>query len=189
MLLILQMPCWLVLMSRRMKYTAFISILLLLSGCTSSEKALHITTIEARPKGIAKEKQRINTYNETTQRLVPTIQVLSKRGNSLQLSIRGNVSSSGLHSNKIRKIRLEKGKLEDGRITLKFVVDINKIAGKESASIRGYNYEQNISYKIPKGTRYAQLQLYENYAGNRITEHPTLVFEKTLKFTEGMYTK
>lgn len=164
-------------MIKRMKNTAIITILCMLFGCTSHKKSLHITVIDGKPKRIIKEKQHYNTYNENIERLIPSIEIISKNKNNLKLSIQGNISSSGLSINKVKRIYFKESKLEQETITLKYIVEIQRIAGKENVSIRGYNYEQQMIYKIPKGTKHIKLELYEDYVGNRFKENSKLVFE------------
>ncbi|WP_333864042.1 hypothetical protein [Sphingobacterium sp.] len=173
-----------------MRNTIIVTVLWMLSGCISHENSLHITVIEGTPKRIVKEnemqqKQYYNTYSDNAERLIPTIRILSKEHNSLKLSIQGNISSAGLSINKVRKLRLEEGTLEENRITLKYIVEIEKIPGKESANIRGYNYGQTVNYSLSKGVKYVKVQLYENYTGSHLAERQTLVFEETFNITES----
>ncbi len=173
-----------------MRNTIIVTILWMLSGCVSHENSLHITVIEGSPKRIVKEnemhqKQHYNTYNDNAERLIPAIKILSKEHNSLKLSIQGNISSAGLSINKVKKVRLEEGKLVENRITLKYIVEIEKIPGKESANIRGYNYEQAVNYNLSKGVQYVKVQLYENYTESHFAERQTLVFEETFNITES----
>lgn len=174
-----------------MRNMIIVTILWMLSGCISHENSLHITVIEGIPKRIVKknelhQKQHYNTYSDNAERLIPAIRVLSKEHNRLKLRIQGNISSAGLSINKVRKVRLEEGESGENRITLKYIVEIEKIPGKESAKIRGFNYEQAVNYDLSKGVQYVKVRLYENYTGSHFAERHTLVFEETFKITESI---
>jgi len=63
--------------------------------------------------------------------LTPAITLLSTDLNRLKFHIESNISSAGLNINKVRKIRFEEGKVNGESITLKYIVEIQKIAGKK----------------------------------------------------------
>lgn len=172
--------------AREMRNIVLASVFLTLVSCKTQDQKLQISPIYAEPKKLITASSEdgkeylITSLTEVTQRLQPLIAIVSQNKEKLKLHIQGNISSAGLSIQKIRKIRFEETKSEEDSITLKYMVEIKKIPGKESANIRGYNYEQEMNYEIPKGIKYVKLELYEDYAGNRVTEHPKLVFEKLL---------
>lgn len=169
---------------REMRNIVLASVFLTLNSCKTQDQKLQISPIYAEPKKLINASSEdgkeylITSLTEVTQRLQALIAIVSQNKEKLKLHIQGNISSAGLSIQKVRKIRFEETKLEDNSISLKYMVEIKKIPGKESANIRGYNYEQEMNYEIPKGVKYIKLELYEDYIGNHVTEHPKLVFEK-----------
>lgn len=120
------------------------------------------------PKGLQekfRETGATHTYTtnkEVTERLKPVIFMLSKNAETLQFRIQGNISSGGHTINKLRKLRLEKGKQNGNTITLKYYIEIKKISGKESVYVLGYNYTKDETYKIPNDVKVIRIELYED---------------------------
>ena len=159
-------------MLKRMRNRTILAIIWVLAGygCVSPEKSLYVTKIEAKPKRINQEtemcQKQYHSYNDYTERLDPVIKIVSKEQNRLKIRIEGNISSAGLSMNRMRRIRLEEGKWQGDCITLKYMAEIKKIPGKEIAGIHGYNYTQELSYKLPKGIKHVKLELYESHLWN-----------------------
>ncbi|MFD2556069.1 hypothetical protein ACFSQW_16875 [Sphingobacterium tabacisoli] len=166
------------------------SVFIMLASCKIQDQKLQISPIYAKPKKLIKSSSEdgkahlATSLQEVTERLQPLIATVSPENGKLELSIQGNISSAGLSVKKVRKIRFEETELEENFITLRYIVEIRKTPGKESADVRGYNYTQGIRYQVPKGTKQVKLELYENHVGDRFVKSPILVFEKTLNYIE-----
>ncbi|WP_185145652.1 hypothetical protein [Empedobacter tilapiae] len=58
---------------------------------------------------------------------------------------------------------------------MKFYVEIVNIAGKEGATIKGYNYSKEENYNIPKDVKVINIELYEDRLSQRTgSKHPKL---------------
>ena len=90
------------------------------------------------------------------------ILIQSQSGNELIFLLQGNIASGGLSINKIKKIRFEKAEQIGDSITLKYYVEIVNLAGKEAATVEGYNYSKEELYTIPKDVKAIKIELYEN---------------------------
>lgn len=141
--------------------------MLLLGGKTQAQKP-KVTTIYAAAQRLTREVPETGriysstSLREVTARLEPEILMLSKNEGILQFRIQGNIRSSGHQVRHIRGIRYEKGEQGATEVTLKYYVEIKNKPGKEGALIKGYNYTQDISYRIPKGVKRVKIELYDD---------------------------
>ena len=101
-------------------------------------------------------------YVTQTERMEHAILIQSQSGNELIFLLQGNIASGGLSINKIKKIRFEKAEQIGDSITLKYYVEIVNLAGKEAATVEGYNYSKEELYTIPKDVKAIKIELYEN---------------------------
>lgn len=158
---------------------AYILILLPLFSCHAQRK-LKIETILAKTVRVSSQDPATGRiYNTNTRaplipRLDPRIVLESNSGNKLIFQLQGNVSSGGRSINKVQKIRSEKPERIEQTITLKYFVEIKNIPGKEGANVLGYNYNKEVTYKIPDGVKRIQVELYENRLNSGSTKHPKL---------------
>ncbi|MGV0924572.1 hypothetical protein [Empedobacter tilapiae] len=158
----------------------YLLILFPLLNC-SGQSNLKIETIITKPTRITSQDLETgktferSTYIPITKRLEPTILIQDKSENNLTFLLQGNINSAGLSINKIKKIRFEKSELIDETITLKYFAEIEYIAGKEGANVQGYNYTKQEMYKIPRGIKKINIELYEDRIIQRAgSKHPKL---------------
>lgn len=104
-----------------------------------------------------------NTYIPITPRLEPEILLKKNHKHKLTFSLQGSISSGGHAINRVNKIRFEKGEQAADTLTLKYFVEIKRVPGKEDANVRGYNYTQQESYKVPKDVKVIHIELYEDH--------------------------
>lgn len=134
----------------------------------SAQRKLNIETILAEPSRITQEDPETGkiiqrtTLSVVTNVLEPIIKLQSKANDKLTFLLQGNISSSGHSINKVRRIRLEKAQQEGNCVRLKYYVEIKHIPGKEGANVRGYNYSQQETYKIPEGVQSVYVEMYED---------------------------
>lgn len=102
-----------------------------------------------------------------TKRLEPQVIILSQDKQNMSYELQGHISSAGLSINRVKNIRVEK-EINKTQLTLKHIVDIKGIAGKEGAMIIGYNYKKEEELKIPEGIQVIKIELYEE----RSNQHP-----------------
>ena len=159
-----------------------------LFGCKSNVQKLQISTIYAEPKRVTREvpetsaTHTFTTQKEATERLNPLVFLLSKNTETLRFGIQGNISSGGHTVNKIRKIRFEKGEQNGNSITLRYYTEIEKIPGKESANVLGYNYAKEETYIIPHDIKIIRIELYENRINDTSDKSPKLIAQQTFNF-------
>lgn len=171
-----------------MKYFIILTSFLTLSGCNTNSQKMQITAIYAKPKRVTREvpetgaTHTYTTNKEVTERLKPVIFMLSKNAETLQFRIQGNISSGGHTINKLRKLRLEKGKQNGNTITLKYYIEIKKISGKESVYVLGYNYTKDETYKIPNDVKVIRIELYEDQINHTSGTIPKLIAQQTFSF-------
>jgi len=111
--------------------------------------------------------------------------MISKKENLLKFGLQGNISSSGHYINRIRKIRIEE-EFTGNTFRLKYIVEIKRIAGKENANIRGYNYTKDETYKIPTGAKIISIELYEDFVNKSSDAKPRLTAQQTFNFFAHM---
>ncbi len=134
----------------------------------SAQRKLNIETILAEPSRITQEDPETGkttqrtTLSVVTNVLEPMIKLQSKANDKITFLLQGNVFSSGHSINKVRRIRLEKAQQEGNSVRLKYYVEIKYIPGKEGANVRGYNYSQQETYRIPKGVQSVYVEMYED---------------------------
>ena len=151
--------------------TIYILILLSLAGC-APKSSLKIETVLAKSdrnavKDTATGKITYrNTYVPITPELEPKIKMISKNGNKLTLQLQGNISSGGLRISKVKTLRMEQDQKYGNSITLKYIVEIITIPGKEGSNVQGYNYIKNVQYDIPNDVKVIKVELYEERLKN-----------------------
>ncbi|MDM1298316.1 hypothetical protein HXZ94_07350 [Empedobacter falsenii] len=134
----------------------------------SSQTKLKIETILSAPAIVTVQNAETGrTYSQSryvtqTARLEHAILMQSQSDKQLIFLLQGNIVSAGLSINKVKKIRFEKAEQIGDSITLKYYVEIVNIGGKESATVAGYNYSKEESYKIPKDVKAIKIELYED---------------------------
>ena len=157
----------------------------------SAQNKLKIETILAAPARVTAqntETGRIysqSRYVTQTARLEHAILMQNQSDNKLIFQLQGN----GLSINKVKKIRFEKSEPIGDSITLKYYVEIVNIAGKEGATVQGYNYSKMESYTIPKNAKVIKIELYEDRVTQRTgSKLPKLklVAEKSFDSTNKM---
>lgn len=135
------------------------------------EHKLQVATIFTKPERKVitdpetNSNRTLNTYTAVTERLAHKIKIQSQAKNYLTYSLEGNISSGGLTINKVKKIRIEKTVLND-TLFIKNIVEIIRIAGKESAIINGYNYKKTEQLEIESHIKIVQIELVEDYLNN-----------------------
>ncbi|WP_291117018.1 hypothetical protein [Empedobacter sp. UBA7248] len=138
----------------------------------SAQNKLKIETILAAPARVTAQNTETgiiysqSRYVTQTARLEHAILMQNQSDNKLIFQLQGNISSGGLSINKVKKIRFEKAEPIGDSITLKYFLEIVNIAGKEGATVQGYNYSKMQSHTIPKNAKVIKIELYED----RITQ-------------------
>lgn len=161
---------------------------LALYGCKTDAQKLQISTIYTEPKQVTREisgtdkTHSYTTYKEVTERIDPMIFMLSKNGETLNFRIQGNISSGGHTIHQVRKIRFEKGEPSGNSITLRYFVEIKRMAGKESVNVKGYNYTEEETYKIPNVVKIIKIELYEDRINEASNRNPKLIAQQTFIF-------
>lgn len=169
---------------RTMKYLMILASIFSLFGCQIKAQTLQVSAIYTAPKQVTREvpetgkQHTYTTYQEVTERFVPAVSLVSKEDKVLRFSIQGNIKSRGLQIRKVSKIRFEQGEQFGNGITLKYYVNIKHIAGKEGASIAGYNYSQEKEYRIPTHVKVVYIEVYEEHPN----QEPKLIAEKKFDF-------
>ncbi|WP_282628351.1 hypothetical protein [Empedobacter sedimenti] len=102
-----------------------------------------------------------STYVPITPSLKPQIIMISRIDNELTLKLQGKIGSGGLSRRKVKGVRLEQGDLYGNDITLKYIVEIERVTGKENANVQGYNYTTKVVCKVPEGAQLINVELYE----------------------------
>lgn len=171
-----------------MKYLMILASIFTLFSYQTKAQTLQIATIYTAPKQMTREvpetgeQHTYTTFQEVTERITPTVSLLSKEGNSLRFKIQGNIRSGGLRIRKVSKIRFEEGEQSGNGITLKYYVVVKHIPGKEGATIAGYNYSKEEKYKIPANVKVINIEVYEEHPNTE----PKLIAEQKFDFFAKM---
>lgn len=150
----------------------YIILLFPFLSCSVQNK-LKIETILAAPARVTSQNVETgrtyprSTYVIVTPLLDHAILMLNQSDKTIDLLLQGNISSSGLSINNIKKIRLKKTEQVGDVITLKYYVEIVNISGKEGSTVQGYNYSKVESYKIPDKVKTLKVELYEDRISQR----------------------
>lgn len=112
--------------------------------------------------------------------------MISKEGEIFKFRMQSNISSHGHNNHRVSKIRFEQGEIKGNAVTLKYIVEIKKIASKENAGIRGYNYTKDEIYKIPIRAKIITIELYEDFTDNLSDTKPCLIAQQTFNFVAHM---
>ena len=132
----------------------------------SAQKKLQIETILKQTTRVtSQDVETGRVFNRTTsflktKRLDPMIVMQAQNENKLTFLLQGSISSGGLSINNVKKIRFEKEVQSGDTLTLKYIVEIKRIPGKESANVAGYNFTKEESYKIPEDAKIIRIELY-----------------------------
>ena len=95
------------------------------------------------------------------ERQLPEISIENRTRDKLDYEIKGNIVSGGLSIHKVKKIIQDKHIANDTLFVKHYTQTIH-IAGKEGATVEGYNYRQKESLNIPDSIKTIKIELYEN---------------------------
>lgn len=157
----------------------YMAFLLSLLSCVG-QKNIQTEPILAAPAHVSVknvETGRIgyrSTYVPITTSLPPKIIMINRIGDELTLSLQGKIASAGLSRERVKRVRLEQGNLYGNSITLKYIVEIERVAGKENANVQGYNYTTKVVYKVPEGAQVIKVELYEEIPAQAPNTKPQL---------------
>lgn len=171
---------------KMIKYFIIFTLVLIFWGCKTKNSKPQIAPIYSKLNTLTiplDENGATHTYTtsrDAADRLKPNIKLLTKRNKKLKFRIQGNISSGGLSMNRIIKIRLEKEEQKSDSLTLRYHVEIRKISGKESATIKGYNYAKDMVYNIPKNKKVIRIQLYHDHIMGMSETNTKLMEEQIL---------
>ncbi len=165
----------------------------------SEQKKLQIETILTQPARVSsKDVETGRVFNRSTnipktKRIEPAIIMQAHDEDKLTFLLQGNISSGGLSINNVKKIRFEKGVQSRDTLTLKYIVEIKRIPGKEGANVAGYNYTKEESYKIPEDVKIIHIELYHERLDRSHDQHlndkenPKLVAQHFFDFNKIQY--
>lgn len=108
---------------------------------------------------------------EVTPRQPAAIQLDRASAQQLHYTVQGHYGSSGLSVVKFRGIRTEQ-QTAGTQLTVQHTVQLERIGGKESASIRGYNYQQAQMLEVPSHIQSIRIVLTQQYRAASATQRP-----------------
>ncbi|MBB1140008.1 hypothetical protein [Myroides sp. WP-1] len=133
----------------------------ILVGCSSTPLTLSPTkyTIEG--------KERVKQPDKSNPKLEPTVCLKDIKnsiwGRKAVVKIQGWYSSQGHQARRLKEIKWTK-EIDGDQLTLIFYVQPKTGVGKENAYVNGYNYHQEVTFKIPSAVRQLNFKLIEQHA-------------------------
>lgn len=132
----------------------------------AAQSALKIEAIQSAPARVtSKDAKTGRVFNRTanvavTPELQPAIVLQHQSQKKLTYQLQGNIASSGLSGQRIKKIRLEKVEQKGDAVVLTYYVKIANMAGKEDNRVLGYNYSKEDSYTASNKVKTVKIELY-----------------------------
>jgi len=132
--------------------------LLVLTGCSST--SLILTPTQYTYQG----KERTQQLDQHNPKQEPTISLKEVQpsiwGRKAVLHIQGWYSSAGLQARRIDHTQLVKT-WDNDQLTISYYVRLKSGIGKESNLVYGYNYQQEVTIKIPTDLKQLNVKLIE----------------------------
>ncbi|MGG5507203.1 MULTISPECIES: hypothetical protein [unclassified Myroides] len=144
-------------------YPSFLFFILV--GCSSTPLTLSPTVYTLE------EQERIKQLEENTSKLEPTVFVKEFKktfwGRKAVVQIQGWYSSQGHRARRLSEIKWVK-EIDGDQLTLTFYAKPKTGIGKENAYVYGYNYQQEVTFKIPPTIKQINFKLIEQHGQNKI---------------------